>query len=429
MEETNQNSTTKTNYFRYLVIMLIFVQIIDSYTTSFPTLVPSNFIDEFLFGFPQNIAAAIFAFVTALASIGMYFCALNTYLSDKFGRMKMLAVTVFGMVLVAILINFSQSIIDFTIYLLLLWFFTRSDIWMIFIGEESPKSKRAFWTNIILVFGLSGAILAPILRSRFITETSSNWRGLTWFIIILGIPLGLLILFTLKEPKIYDEMREETKSKERIITIRQNVSNLIKSQNKKEIIASLVISFLLGANSIFRNLVEEAASQSLYMVEDQISLIILAGVIAVYIAVFLIGGLADKIGRLPLLYIFTILIPIARLIFALVVYQPFATFPLTALSVGLSEMGYWGAWITISIVILEIIPTETRGTGAGLKSLAGAFGITLGFLSASLISFFLDLAWAFVILGFLTVFIIPLVYTYLNETRNVDLKEISKLKN
>ncbi|TFF89638.1 MAG: MFS transporter, partial [Promethearchaeota archaeon] len=283
--ETDTSNSKGGNYFKYMVFLLILVQVLDSYSTSFPTLVPSNFIDEFLYGFPENIGASIFAFVTALASIGMYFCAFNTYLSDKFGRKRMLIVTVVGMALVGILINFSVTIVDFTIYLLLLWFFTRSDIWMIFIGEEAPKEKRAFWTNVILIFGLAGAILAPILRTRFITETLSNWRGLTWFIVILGFSVGLLIIFTLKESKIYNDMKNQDESKQRIITLKENVSGLFKSQNRKQLIASLVISLFLGANAIFRNLVEEAVSQSPYIDQNQISLIMLVGVFAVYLSV------------------------------------------------------------------------------------------------------------------------------------------------
>ena len=87
----------------------------------------------------------------------------------------------------------------------------------------------------------------------------------------------------------------------------------------------------MGANSIFRNLVEQAVSQSSYINEEQISIIILQGVIAVYIAVFLIGGLADKFGRHPLLYFFALLIPFARIMFVVVTYQPFLTFGLTAI--------------------------------------------------------------------------------------------------
>ncbi|MBD3216023.1 MAG: MFS transporter [Candidatus Lokiarchaeota archaeon] len=428
MEEIKQTSTTKTTYFRYLVIILIFVQLIDSYTTSFPTLVPSSIINEFLYGFPENIGASIFAFVTGLASVGMYFCAFNTYLSDKLGRKTMLAVTVFGMVLVALLINFSVSIIDFTIYLLFLWFFTRSDVWMIYIGEESPREKRAFWTNIILIFGLLGAILAPIVRSRFITETASNWRGITWLVILIGVPLGLLIVFTLKEPKIYTDMKDDLESKQRIIGLKENVSGLFKSENRTQIIVCLIISVILGMNSVFRNLVEEAVSSSPYLNQQEISLVMLIGVLAVYMAVILIGIFADKFGRIPLLYVFSILIPIARIMFAIVAFQPLLTFPLTSLFIGMSEFGYWGGWITLSIVVMELVPTESRGTGSGLKSFFGAFGITIGFLSTALMTYISNLSIAFVILGLFGIIIVPLVYKYLNETKKVDMKDISRLK-
>lgn len=424
--EENKSNTSSRNYFRYLVFVLILVQVIDSYSTSFPTLVPDSIINEFLFGVGNP--ESIFALITGIASVGMYFCAFNTYLSDRIGRKTMLAVTVFGMVVIAILINFSTSIIDFTIYLFFLWFFTRSDIWMIYIGEESPKEKRAFWTNIILIFGLTGAILAPIVRSRFITETVSNWRGITWIIIIVGIPLGLLILFTLKEPVIYTDMKKDLDSKQRIMSLKENISGLFKSPNNNEIKVCLVISFIFGMNSIFRNLVVRAVSLSAYLNQDQISLMMLFGVIAVYMAVILIGTLADKFGRLPLLYFFSGLIPIARIMFALVAFQPILTFPLTVIFTGMSEFGYWGGWITLSIVILELVPTEARGSGSGLKSFFGAFGITVGFLSTSILTMFFDLSISFIILGLFTIIGIPLIYKYLKETKSIDMREISRLK-
>lgn len=428
MESSNNSKTYNKKYFLYMVFILILVQFVDSYTTSFPTLVPSNIINEFLSGFTENIGASIFAFITGVASVGMYFCAFNTYLSDKFGRKLMLAITVFGMVLVAFLINFSVTIVDFAIYLFVLWFFTRSDLWMIFIGEEAPKEKRAFWTNIILVFGLTGAILAPILRSRVITNVASNWRPLTWIIIIVGIPLGLLILFTLKEPKVYSDMKENEQSKQRVIKMKENVKGVLNSANRKEIFAALIISFVLGVNSVFRNLVENVISSSPYLGGQQISLIMLFGVIAVYIAVFLIGIFADKFGRRPLLYFFSILIPIARIMFALVVNQPHFTFLLTSIFVGLSEFGYWGGWISISIVILELVTTDSRGTGAGLKSFAAAFGITMGFLLTSVVTFFSNLSIAFIILGLLTIVIAPLTYKFITETKRIDMRDIARLK-
>jgi MFS family permease len=185
---------------------------------------------------------------------------------------------------------------------------------------------------------------------------------------------------------------------------------------------------ILGMNSVFRNLVEEAVSSSSYLNQQEISLLMLIGVIAVYLAVILIGVLADKFGRIPLLYIFSILIPIARIMFAIVAFQPILTFPLTSLFVGMSEFGYWGGWITLSIVVMELVPTESRGTGSGLKSFFGAFGITIGFLSTALMTYISNLSISFVILGLFGIIIVPLVYKYLKETKKVDMRDISRLK-
>jgi MFS family permease len=223
-------------------------------------------------------------------------------------------------------------------------------------------------------------------------------------------------------------MKSGEQSKESVIKMKQNVKKILQSANRKQIVSALVISFILGVNSVFRNLVENVITSSPFLEEQQISLIMLFGVIAVYIAVFLIGMLADKFGRLPLLYFFSIMIPIARIMFALIVNQPYFTFILTSIFVGLSEFGYWGGWITISIVILELVTTQSRGTGAGLKSFAGAFGITVGFLLTSLITFFSNLSISFIFLGLLTLIIAPLTYLYLKETKRIDMRDISRLK-
>ncbi|MBY9021819.1 MAG: hypothetical protein KGD67_12245, partial [Candidatus Lokiarchaeota archaeon] len=66
-----------TSYFKYLIIVLIFVQIVDSFTASFPTMIPSQIINEFLSSFEENVATSIFALVIGIASVGMYLCSLN----------------------------------------------------------------------------------------------------------------------------------------------------------------------------------------------------------------------------------------------------------------------------------------------------------------------------------------------------------------
>ncbi|MFW9999577.1 MAG: hypothetical protein ACFE88_05620, partial [Candidatus Hermodarchaeota archaeon] len=82
-------------------------------------------------------------------------------------------------------INFSTNIIVYTIFLFLLYFFFNSDIWVIYINEESPSDKRALYTNFVLIGGVVGALLIPVFHDIII-----NWRGMTYFAIILGIPLS-----------------------------------------------------------------------------------------------------------------------------------------------------------------------------------------------------------------------------------------------
>jgi len=427
MIKDDKNVGSITSYFKYLIIVLIFVQIVDSFTASFLTMIPSQIINEFLSSFEDNVATSIFALVTAIASVGMYLCSLNQYLADKFGRKIMLIITVFGMAIVSLLIVFSQSIIDFTIYLFLLWFFTRSDIWLIYINEEAPQRKRAFWTNIVLIVGMIGVILAPVLRSVFITETVSNWRALPLFSVIFGFSLGLLLVFTLRDTKIYKEIKEaDGKEEKKKVSFRENFKLMMGSANKTQLIALMIMSFIMGINSIFRNLVEQLLSSHTSLDQGQVNMVLMIASISVIFAFVIMGAFADKIGRIPLLYAFAIIIPIARFIAVLASVYPQGAFILSIVGGGLSEMGYWGEWVLISMVILEIIPTETRGTGSGLKSLFAGIGITIGFLLSSVITFLISLEATFVILSLLLVINIFIIYKYLRETKNIDLKNVYK---
>jgi len=169
-----------------LIFILIFVEILDTYTTNYPNVIPSQVIAEFLANYPENVAQSIFALAVGVATIGMYFVLLNQFLADRFGRKILLAFTVFGMGFSSLLIFFSTNIIEYTIYLFMLYVFFSSDIWVIYINEECPSEKRGFWTNMVLVGGVVGAILLPVFRSIYITETYSYWRGMTFFAIFLS---------------------------------------------------------------------------------------------------------------------------------------------------------------------------------------------------------------------------------------------------
>lgn len=132
------------SYFKYMIFILIFVEILDTYTTNNLNVVVSDISSEFFPGLTENAAISFFQIFIAIATVGMYFVFLNQYFADKVGRKFFLVFTVLGMGMASLLINFATNIITYTIFLFLLYFFFNSDIWVIYINEESPSDKRAF---------------------------------------------------------------------------------------------------------------------------------------------------------------------------------------------------------------------------------------------------------------------------------------------
>ena len=177
-------------YFIFLIVVLMLVQIVDTYCTVVLGAIPSQIAKEFLSEYSENQQNAILALGAGISSIGAYTIFFSQYLTDKIGRKKMLAITVFGMGVTCIMIMLATSYIMYVILALSLGFFQRSDVWLIYINEEADKKKRAFYTNIILLAGLIGAFIMVILRSIFITDTPSSKR-----MRILSVPKSISIGF------------------------------------------------------------------------------------------------------------------------------------------------------------------------------------------------------------------------------------------
>ncbi|TXT64007.1 MAG: membrane protein of unknown function [Promethearchaeota archaeon] len=422
-ERIEKNRSKSKNYLIYLIIVLMFVEILDTYTTNFPNVIPSKVIEDFLSDVPSNIGNSIFSISIAIASIGMYFVFFNQVLADKFGRKVLLATTVFGMGIFSLLLIFSTGIIQYTIYLFLLYLFFSSDIWVIYINEESPADKRGRFTNLVLVGGVTGSILLPVFRSIFITETSANWRGMPLFSVLLGIPLSIIIFFTLKETSKYEEYKNKGITIETSI-LKTNLKTIFSSERKREVFALIIITFLVGFNYIFVSLGEQYINSSPNLTEGDINIIVLVMSFAVILGYIFTGIFADKVGRKPLFYLYSVLFIIS--IFTVIFGSQLKELALIPVCVGaaLANVSYWGIGVVIRLVIVEIIPTDARGTGSGLKSLISAFGITIGLLLNSLITYFFGLELSFIILSLLLLINIPLIYKYIKETKGIDLSQI-----
>ncbi len=418
MSDNEKGQRPFLNYFKYMIFILIFVEILDTYTTNNLNVVVSDISAEFFPEFSSNTAISIFQIFVAIGTLGMYFVFLNQYLADRVGRKLLLVFTVFGMGIASLLINFSTNIITYTIFLFLLYFFFNSDIWVIYINEESPSDKRAFYTNLVLIGGVVGALLIPAFHDIII-----NWRGMTYFAILLGIPLSIIIFFTFKETSKYLEIKEDNSLlTQKPKTFKENIKKIFKSSRRKEFIVILIISLIIGLNNLFILVGEDFLSDN-FTKEDVDTVVWVMGIASI-IGYFITGVTADRIGRKPLIYLYSILFPISILIIVLGANFSEGALTMVMIGAGLANLSYWGLRILISIMALEIIPTQSRGTGAGLKTLISSVGITTGLILSSIITFSQGLALSFFIFSLLFIGVFFLVLIFLKETKGVNLSDI-----
>lgn len=434
-EQENTIGHRSKKYFIYMMIILALVQIMDAYSTSYTAAFPSSIQEEFLiipFGFDKTFAQVVMQIVIAIATLGIYFVFFNQYLSDKFGRKKMLFITTLGMGLSALLLALSINIFLYTIFLFSTYLFFNSDMWLIYAGEEAPPEKKASYINILLACGILGPIMMPIFRNIFITETSPvwAWRGMTFLPIILGIPLSFVILFTIKETKIYEEGKITRQFEVSQILLKDNVKKLLQSDRKKEIWAILVIGFFTGLNFNFMQMAESFLDSDTILTADDAGLIIAIVALAVIIGYLSIGFLADRIGRIPLLYASSIILPIGTIFLYLGSVLTSGVFVICAIGISLGYVGYNGLLIVIRIIIQELVPTDKRGTGLGIRSLATSLGITSGFVLGSIFTLLIsNLGISFIILSLPVLSHLYIIPKFIKETKGTDLSEVElKLK-
>jgi len=74
------------SYFKYMIFILIFVEILDTYTTNYLNVVVSDISEEFFPDLSGDAAISLFQIFVAIGTLGMYFVFLNQYLADRVGR-------------------------------------------------------------------------------------------------------------------------------------------------------------------------------------------------------------------------------------------------------------------------------------------------------------------------------------------------------
>ncbi|MFX0102206.1 MAG: MFS transporter, partial [Candidatus Hodarchaeota archaeon] len=323
----------------------------------------------------------------------------------------------------------SMNIFQYSIYLLVVYLFFSSDLWLIYVNEESTKKTRAFWTNVILAGGVGGPLLLPIFRDMFTQGETLYWRGVPLFGIFLGIPLGILVILTIKETLKFQEIKDIGQAKLNPFTLaKENIREIRKSKHWKEMIMILIMSFCGGLNYNFLSTGQRFLKEYSPYTEDDINSLITIIGISVVLGYLLTGIIADKIGRKPMIIIYSAMLPVSIILVVIGAGLPTGAFYVIPVGYCLSYVSYWGLLSVIRIVTFETLETDKRGTGSGMRGFYYAAGITGGLLIGAGITLISSLGIAYIILSLFVIIDIPLNLKFIKETKGTNLSNIDEEK-
>ncbi|MCP4763305.1 MAG: MFS transporter [archaeon] len=424
---TNNTKKKTAKYFIFLLIFLGCMEMIDTYVTVFPTMIPSSVTVYF-----GNISDGDYSALVGIASLGTLVAVIIQFMADIFGRRIFLAVSLIGMGIGSIFMFFSDSIEMFIFSLFLLYIFYGADIYTIYVAEEAPKEKRSMYTNYVMVFGTLGAIVTFVLRLLFITEESDvgNWRILTVFG-FLAIPLSLFVL-KIKETTAFEEFKEKRESpdyeKESFIT---NFIQPFSTGNRKGFIALLLVSFLIGFNQSMAYIGELLMDKRFTKDEVSIGLAIAIGIMTLGFVVT--GWGSDKYGRKRMFYVHSALFPVGVAIMAFGINSSdyYMAYALCLLGISIGITLPQCLIIQTRILCVETLRTDLRGIGTAWRSIVAAWGVSLGLILNGILTDALEsigisyaIGYSFAIISFTFLINIPIVYFLMKETKGIDVKEI-----
>jgi len=414
----------RKRYARLMAIVLILVVIVDTYTTGLPNTLQAAVAADFLGGLSLTDQNATIAIGSAIFSFGLWFVFFFQYSADRFGRKKLLFITILGSAVALIGIALSANYIMYVIFMLFLLFFFNSDIWMIYVAESVKPRKRVKYTYLLFLIGTGGAILMAINRMIFIVNLGV-WKGITFFGIIIAIPLSLLIAFKLKESPRFQQI-QNYRAKKGKPSFKQQIKSVFQIEERKSYVTLLLISFIFGMGFFATNTLIQKYIIDIGYTEAQLTTTVLMSVFSILLSHGANSVLVEKFGRKKMMIFYSLLFPIVGIGVVILPTVFFGTnqgFMLLIIFMFLTGFAGGALWSLLRIYTLEFLPTKNRGTGLGLRTLASAIGGTLGlFLSAPLI-LLITLGPTMIVLLCLC-FIIVLIGMRVKETKGVDLSDI-----
>jgi putative MFS transporter len=306
--------------------------------------------------------------IVTVISAGTIVSYLLVRLADKWGRRRVLALTILGYALFTFLTGMSRNAFDFTAYQFIARIFLIAEwaLSMVIAAEEYPAEQRGFVLGVLQAFNSLGsitcaAVVPALLASPF------GWRT----VYLVGIIPLLLLAYArrgLKETKRFSDYAAERKE------IKRPLTAILKTPYRKRV---LQLALIWGLTYMCTNTVvvfwkEYAISEAGFSDGDVAKALIIASIIAMPF-IFSIGKLLDAWGRRRS----AVLIYSISAVFVVLAYQ-LTSFWILTICLSLAIFAAIALLALLNTFTTELFPTDMRADAfAWSNNLLGRIGYVI----------------------------------------------------
>jgi len=356
--------------------------------------------------------------LVAFINVGTVLAFFLVRQADRFGRRRMLTITIAGYTLFTFFSGLAPGVVVFGLCQLVARMFLIAEwaISMVYAAEEFPAARRGAMMGFIQAFSALGSIVCAGLVPLLL-KTQWGWRTV-YFVGIIPLVLLAFARRTLKESKRFSEQVGKQKTARSIFHIWRTPHR----GRMLQIALLWGLTYLCTQNAI--TFWKEFAVANRGMTDEQVGLAIVIAAVGSMPMVFYAGKLLDQLGRK---WVAVVIYSLAML-GVLGCYGLEGRWPLTAALV-FGIFGASGVLPVLNAYTSELFPTDLRGDAfAWSNNLLGRIGyvlspVAVGAMATSFGSW--GPAVQLTVIG--PALALVLILVWLPETRGKELEETAKV--
>lgn len=331
-------------------------------------------------------------------------------LADRYGRRRLLIISVVGYTAATAATGLSTGLLDFALFQLVATIFliTELSLAQVVIAEEFPAALRGFGQGVLGAFAAFGAGLAAMLFP-LLQRTEFGWRGMY----LIGI-LPLLVVAYLRR-NLPETQRWEQANEQRVAGVR--IVDLLRPGRRGRLAILTVLAGLASATAATAfSFASYRATTAFHWSPAQVSSMIVGAGAVGFFGYFILGRSADAVGRR--------LIGGLGLLGAGVAVALYYQTEWLVLAFALMTLCESGVIIALNALTTELFPTDLRATAKSWVTNSGVAGALSGLAMIGALSSMASGSTIITALAITTSLLAPAIFL-LPETRHLELEEVA----